>query len=47
MVKMRQIIVKIKTGDLSGAGTNGKIHLGIEGREFRLDKLLINFREIA
>lgn len=33
-----RITVKIKTGNKSGAGTNGKIYLGIGGREFRLNK---------
>ena len=38
MVEIKQIIVKIKTGDVSAAGTEGKIYLGIGGREFRVDK---------
>jgi murein tripeptide amidase MpaA len=33
-----RIIVKIQTGNKSGAGTNGKVYLGIGGREFRLNK---------
>ena len=38
MVEINQIIVKIKTSNEVAAGTNGKIYLGIGGREFRLDK---------
>jgi len=33
-----RIIVKIQTGDKSGASTNGMVYLGIGGREFRLNK---------
>jgi hypothetical protein len=39
MVEIKQIIVMIKTGDVGGAGTDGKVYLGIGGREFRVDKL--------
>ena len=33
-----QVKIAIKTGNINGASTNGKIYLGIGGREFRLDK---------
>jgi serine protease len=33
-----QIKVEIKTGNMNGAGTNGRIYLGIGGREFKLDQ---------
>jgi subtilisin family serine protease len=33
-----KINVKIKTGNMNGAGTNGRVYLGIGGREFRLDQ---------
>jgi murein tripeptide amidase MpaA len=33
-----RIVVKIKTGNKPDAGTNGKVYLGIGGREFRLNK---------
>ena len=33
-----RIVVKIQTGNKSAAGTNGKVYLGIGGREFRLNK---------
>jgi serine protease len=33
-----QIKVEIKTGNMNGSGTNGRIYLGIGGREFKLDK---------
>jgi serine protease len=32
------INVKIKTGNMNRAGTNGRVYLGIGGREFRLDQ---------
>jgi hypothetical protein len=35
---IRQIQVTVTTSDINAAGTNGKIFLGIGGREFRLDK---------
>jgi PLAT/LH2 domain len=38
MTQIVQIKVEIKTGNESTAGTNGKVFLGIGGREFRLDK---------
>ena len=31
------IDIKIVTGNVSGAGTDGEVYLGICGREFRLD----------
>jgi hypothetical protein len=31
--------VTIRTADVVGAGTNGRVYLGIGGREFRLDKV--------
>jgi len=33
-----RITVTISTGDLDGASTNGRVYLGIGGREFRIDK---------
>jgi len=33
-----RIIVTIKTGNKSNGSTNGKVYLGMAGREFRLDK---------
>lgn len=33
-----RIVVKIQTGDKPNASTNGKVYLGIGGREFRLNK---------
>jgi hypothetical protein len=38
MTQIVQIKVEIKTSNESNAGTNGKVFLGIGGREFRLDK---------
>ena len=38
MVEITQINLIVKTGNVLGAGTNGKIYLGIGGREFKLDK---------
>jgi Subtilase family len=35
---IKQIQVTITTGDVNAAGTNGKVFLGMGGREFRLDK---------
>jgi hypothetical protein len=37
MVKIRQIQVYLKTANISGAGTDGSVYLGIAGREFNLD----------
>jgi hypothetical protein len=39
MSHVGRISVRIVTGDINGASTNGKVYLGIGGREFRLDKL--------
>ena len=33
-----QIIVDIKTGDVSGADADGPVYLGVGSREFRLAK---------
>jgi hypothetical protein len=38
MVEITQINIIVKTGNVPGAGTDGKIYLGIGGREFKLDK---------
>jgi subtilisin family serine protease len=37
-VSVDKIVVTIQTGNKSGASTNGKVYLGIGGREFRLNK---------
>jgi hypothetical protein len=38
MTHLGKIIVEIKTANVSGAGTNGRVYLGIGRREFRLNK---------
>ena len=35
---INQIQIQVKTGNSQSAGTNGKVYLGIGGREFRLNK---------
>ncbi len=37
MTNINSIIVLLNTGDLSGAGTDGDVYLGLCGREFYLD----------
>jgi hypothetical protein len=37
MTKINTIKVNIETGDLSGAGTDGDVYVGVAGREFFLD----------
>ena len=37
MTKIEKILVEVKTGSSSGAGTDGYVYLGIAGREFLLD----------
>jgi hypothetical protein len=39
-----KIEIDIETGNIQGAGTNGRVYLGICGREFRLDKPGDQFR---
>jgi hypothetical protein len=39
-----KIEIDIETGTIQGAGTNGRVYLGICGREFRLDKPGDQFR---
>ena len=38
MVEITQINVIVKTGSVNGAGTDGRVYLGLGGREFRLNK---------
>lgn len=38
MVEINRINVLMKTGNVNGAGTDGKIYLGMGGREFKLNK---------
>ena len=38
MTHLGKVTVEIKTANVSGAGTNGRVYLGIGRREFRLDK---------
>jgi hypothetical protein len=38
LAQIGKITVTITTGNIEGAGTNGRVYLGIGGREFRLDK---------
>ena len=37
MAAITRITVRIRTGDRAGAGTDGNVFLGIDGREFRID----------
>jgi hypothetical protein len=37
MAKVTGILCQIITGDVDGAGTDGRVYLGIGGREFRVD----------
>jgi PLAT/LH2 domain len=38
MVEITQINVHVKTGNVNRGGTDGRVYLGIGGREFRLDQ---------
>jgi hypothetical protein len=38
LTHLGKITVEIKTANVSGAGTNGRVYLGIGRREFRLNK---------
>jgi len=42
MATINQIDLQIKTGNRSGAGTDGYIYLGIGGREFLVDQPGVN-----
>jgi hypothetical protein len=44
MTHVGKITATIRTGDVSGADTNGRVYLGIGGREFRLNKPGDQFR---
>ncbi len=37
MAKVTGILCQIVTGNLDGAGTDGRVYLGLGGREFRMD----------
>jgi hypothetical protein len=43
MAKITGILCQVVTGDFSGAGTDGRIFLGLAGREFRLDSSADDF----
>ena len=42
MANITRIDLEIKTGNRTGAGTDGFVYLGIGGREFRVDRPNIN-----
>ena len=43
MAKITGILCQVVTGNISGAGTDGRVFLGICGREFRLDSSADDF----
>lgn len=43
MAQITGLLVQIATGNVSGAGTDGNIYLGICGREFRLDSTVDDY----
>jgi hypothetical protein len=43
MTRIRSIHVHVNTGNLSGAGTDGDVYLGIAGREFYVDSTADDF----
>jgi hypothetical protein len=43
MAKITGILCQVVTGNFSGAGTDGRVFLGIGGREFRLDSSADDF----
>lgn len=45
MEAITRIDVRLKTGSLEGAGTDGIVYLGICGREFHLDSSLNDFEK--
>ncbi len=45
MATITRIAARIKTGNRSGAGTDGNIFLGIGGREFHLDSQADDFEQ--
>ncbi|MCA1576991.1 MAG: hypothetical protein LC794_06460 [Acidobacteria bacterium] len=47
MTAITRIDVRLKTGNRSGAGTDGDIYLGIGGREFSLDSAVDDFQQNA
>ena len=47
MPAIESVFVQIRTGNLTDAGTDGEVYLGICGREFRLDSSGNNFERGA
>lgn len=43
MAKITGILCQVVTGNINGAGTDGRVFLGIGGREFRLDSSADDF----
>ena len=47
MATIESISVAVKTGDVKGGSTNGRVYLGLGGREFRLDTSDDDFKRNA
>jgi hypothetical protein len=47
MPRINSITVHFQTGNLSGAGTDGDVYLGVCGREFRIDSTRDDFERGA
>jgi hypothetical protein len=47
MAKITGILCQVITGNVSGAGTDGNVYLGLGGREFRLDSTKDDFERAS
>lgn len=45
MARISGIVCQIITGNVAGAGTDGRVYLGLGGREFRLDSLADDYEK--
>ena len=45
MSAITRILLKIKTANTEGAGTDGNVYLGIGGREFKIDTSTNDFEK--
>ncbi len=47
MAAITGILCQVVTGNFSGAGTDGRVYLGLGGREFRLDSTADDFERAS
>ena len=47
MARISGILCQVVTGNVDGAGTDGRVYLGLGGREFRLDSVADDFEKLS